>query len=67
MEGHEVRGPVAVVVSGKVLLEPVKDVVLVEILQHALVHVRAEAAFERADVVRVERELPQTCGNEMTS
>ena len=61
MEGHDVGRAVILVVAVEVLLEPAEDLIWLVVEEHTLVQVGAVASLEALRVVRVERDLPDSC------
>jgi hypothetical protein len=53
VEGHHVRRLVLLVVAREVLLQPLKHLISVVIVQHALIEIGTNAALERLDEMRV--------------
>lgn len=60
VEWHHVRGLVLVVVPFEVLLQPGEHIICIVVMQHALIHVRAVTSFVAFDIVRIQRNFPNT-------
>jgi len=60
MEGHHVGSLILFVVAREVLLQPLQDLLLVEVVQDTLVQVGTVAALVSLHVVGVKGHLPNT-------
>ena len=61
MEGHVIGGPVLIVISEEVFLQPFEDVFGLVVEQHALVQERAVAPIVIGNEVGVQGQLPDAC------